>query len=1194
MIISNAAIRNRVTVGVLVFLICLAGAYSYSTLPRESAPDVPIPFVLITTPYEGVSPEDIETTVTMKIEKELTGIKGVKEITSTSAEGISLVKVEFMPDVLIDDALQYVRDKVDQAQAELPRDVESPVVTEINIAEFPIMIFNISGRISPVALKQIGDDIEEAIEQNVPGVLNVDVMGGREREIRIEMDPDRLALYNLTLPEIMRLVPSENVNISAGGLETPGTRFNVRVPAEFKTAKDIQNIEHIALATRADPQDPQTKRVIYLGDVATVSDTFKDRSSISRLNGDSAITVSIQKRVGANIIDIANGVKTVLAEAEKRVPQGVSFTMIEDRSREIELMVHDLENNIAAALALVIIVLVISVGMRASIVVALAVPLSMLMSFATLQIMGYTLNMIVLFSLVLSVGMLVDDAIVIVENIYRHMQMGKSRLKAAMGGTAEVAWPVITSTLTTCAAFFPLVFWPGVMGSFMKYLPITLIITLLSSLFVALVVSPVLCTLIPGKIRHREQGVFLGVYRRLLRLAVDYRVTTMLLCGLLLVGLGILYAKKGLGMEFFPDIDPKRAIVNVRTPQGTNIEQVDQQARIIEARLAEHARQAAAQHNLQQPDLKYLVTNVGAADDGGASAAFGGSAGGPNQANLQLVFPDYEERDRPSAQAIAEMRDYLRGVAGAEIKLEKEQGGPPTGAAVTVRLIGQDMKQLQALSDRTMKLISSVPGLVNLRSDLELTRPELVFNVDRNRAMVSGVNTSIVGNFLKTAVFGTEVGKFRQFNDEYDITVRLPQSKREDIRDLFRLQVPNENGQAVPLSSLGQFDYSGGMGTINRVDNMRVVTVTGDAEGRLSTEVLADVQEILSPSGRWRIKQQDVSDWPALMSQLRGDSPVARKLSARMDAKTAALARADANSFTEDQKEEFLYGLNLALSKDKESLYDESVASLPLSGQAKSLIKLSPEDRTPDQTLRLNRLVAEAALPALESSLSLNLPENYSVKYAGENEEMEKAKIFLRNAFVIALVLIVLIMVAQFNTLSVPFVIMTTVVLSFIGVLIGLLATDLPFGLIMTGIGVISLAGVVVKNGIVLMDYTRQLQRRGLNVVEACVEAGTVRLRPVLLTAACTVLGLVPVALGITFDIHTFEIVWKSEATLWWKSMAVAVIFGLSFATILTLVVVPCLYVMLYRMASRLGLGGIKKVDVQDETNPAVTAETLD
>ena len=1019
MIISDVSIKNRTSVAVLVVLIILMGAYSYVTLPLESAPDVPIPLILVTTMYEGVSPTDIETSVTAKIEKELAGLKGVKEIRSSSAEGMSTIIIEFQPDIVVDDAMQYVRDRVDRAKAELPTEAEEPYLTEINVAEFPIMMVSISGSVSPVQLKEIADQLEDTIEQ-LPGVLDVNVHGALEREIRLEFDRDRLATYALTIPELLQLIPSENVNISAGGLETKGTKFNVRVPAEFADPGEADNL--LIAMRNGNP--------IYLRDVATVRDTFKDPETMSRLDGADSVTISIQKRVGANIVELADAVKKLLAQTRDRYPDGVKFEITFDESKYIRNMVLDLENNIVSGLILVVGVLMLFVGLRASIIISLVIPLSMLISFAVIQALGYTLNMIVLFSLVLALGMLVDNAIVIVENIYRHRQIGYSRLDAAILGTREVAWPVITSTLTTLAAFLPLMFWPGIMGDFMKYLPITVSITLTASLFVALVISPTVCSIVGGKAQTRSDNWFMRGYRRFLRTSLEHRFTTLLLSLLLLAGLLISYVKYGSGMEFFPDIDPDQAVVNIRFPQGTNIRQTDELAREVERRVEEF-----------RSEFEHVSTNIGSAGD--ASVVFGGGAGGPHAANLTLVFHDYEVRKNSSAGVIAKIRARLADLAGAEIKVEKQKEGPPTGAAVTIRVVGEDFAILQQESEEARLLIKDVPNLVNLRSDLEATRPELVFRIDRRRAMMLGVNTATVGRFLKMAIFGSKVGTYRQFNDEYDITLRLPVVERMNIDSILSLQVPNAEGKAVALSSLGTFDYRGGYGTINRVNQKRVITITGDAEGRLGPAVLQDVQ--------------------------------------------ARLAK-------------------------------------------------------------------------------LTLPAGYEIKYAGEKEEQDKALAFLSKAFVTALLLVTLVLVVQFNSLAVPSMIMFTVGLSLVGVIVGLLVCSLPIGIIMTGIGVISLAGVVVNNAIVLLDYTRRLQKRGMDLIGASVEAGATRLRPVLLTAGTTVIGLVPMALGVSYDFHKFEWALRSQSSEWWRSMSVAVIFGLSFATVLTLVVVPTMYVLFYRL----------------------------
>ena len=1188
--LTDIAVKNRTSIGVLVAIIVLFGAYSYVALPRESAPDVPTPYILITTTYEGVAPEDVESAVTLKIEKKLAGLKGMKEITSASAEGFSLIMAEFMPDVNVDDALQRVKDKVDQARGELPQDVKEPVVTEINIAEFPIMIVNISGGISPVTLKMIADDLRDAFEE-IPGVLNAEVSGGLEREIRLEIDPDRVAAYGLTIPEILKLIPSENVNVSAGGLETPGTRFNVRVPAEFREPEEVVYW----------PLTVRNGKTIYLTDVAKISDTFKDRTTYSRLDGAESITVSVQKRVGANIVTIAEAVKKVLDEARRQAPGGVQFDLTMDRSKDIALMVADLENTIGAALVLVMAVLVVFLGLRTSLIVATAIPLSMLMGFIILWAMGYTLNMIVLFSLILASGMLVDDAIVIVEVIYRHQQMGKSKVKAAMEGAAEVAWPVITSTLTTIAAFLPMIFWPGLIGEFMKFLPITVIITLSCSLFVALVINPTICAIFgaTGHPGQRRENRFVRGYRGFLTAALNHRFTTLGLCVLVLVGLGTLYVKRGHGVEFFPDSDPKRAIINIRAPQGTNIAQTDRLTKIIEERIKPYTRPGDPR---SLPVLTHVVTGAGSA--GGISLK--GTSTGPHVGNVTLMFQDYEQRERPSADVVAEIRRHLTDIAGAEVKVDKEKMGPPAGAPVTVRFIGKDFKKLQEFSEKARKEIADLPGMVNLQSDLEAARPELAFRVDRTRAMLLGVNTATIGNFLKTAIFGSKVGTYRQYNDEYDITVRLPVEQRVNIDDLFRLRVPNINGQAVPLSSLGEFSYVGGLGTISRINQKRCVTLTADAEGRLANDVLADVQDRLSSVGPGKVYLTDILDWSKLLFDLDAAGASNRSVVGKRIWELAGRAgckiiheAATARELPEEPKHKIVDVLNNVLGRadffDKASMQD-----LPLSEQGRALASRwglakgpiswlwggSQKELSKQEYRRLNRLAMEAAYPGvILARPSLPLEQGYDIRYAGEKEEQDKAGRFLfAGALPAALLLITLILVAQFNTLSVPMIIMSEVLLSLIGVLAGLLAAGLPFGIIMTGIGVISLAGIVVKNGIVLLDYTRKLQRGGMDLVPAAIQAGVIRLRPVLLTAGTAILGMAPVALGWSFDFHKFQFIWRSESGQWWRSMAVAIIFGLGFATVLTLVVVPGLYVSVYRLLSRFGLGGLKKAGEDEES----------
>ncbi len=1030
MIISDAAIKNRTTVFVLIFGIVVCGLYSYIALPRESEPDVPIPFVIVTTTYEGVSPEDVETAVTMKIEKELQGLKGLEEIRSSSAEGTSLILIEFTPDIDIDDALQRVRDKVDRARGELPQEIEEPTIREINVSDFPILVMNLSGPVSLVHLKEIAEELEDRFEA-ISGVLDATVSGGLEREIRLEFDPDRMVAYNISLAELITLIPSENVNISSGNVESDEAKFSVRVPGEFVRPDEV---DHLLLTVRNGVP-------IYLSDVAKVRDTFKDREGLSRINGQDCVTISIQKRTGANIIEIVDEIKVIMSKAESYLPSGVDYHFTLDDSKDIRRMVNELENSILSGLILVVAVLFLSLGWRTSLIVGFAIPLSMLISFAILLGIGHTLNIVVLFSLTLALGMLVDNAIVITENIYRHHQEGKPILQAGMDGVAEVAWPVITSTATTVAGFTPLLLWPGIIGKFMKFLPTTLIITLSASLFVALVITPCLATVLirlrAGDRSEPTEGRFLRRYRAVLELALAHRPTTLALAVMLLAGLGIAYSRFGHGVEFFPDAEPQRAYIDLRGSQGTPLSESDVRVQLVEALVKDYYG--------PDRDLRNYVTNVGAgAASSGKSLTVG--TGGTHRARLNLDFYDYQDRPRSSEEALHEIRSKMPDLTGVEVRVKKSQHGPPRGEPVTVEIAGEDFNVLTRLSDEVQRRIIDVPGLVNLREDYERAKPELQFMVDRQRAMLLSVNTQVIGEFLKTAFWGRKVSTYRQFEDEYDITVRLPPADRKRIEDLKRLQVPNLAGRPVPLSSLGHFVYTGGKGTIERIDQKRVITVLAEAEGRLGNDVLADVQQRLA---------------------------------------------------------------------------------------------------------------------------EVELPPGYTFNYAGESEKQDEASAFLAKAFAAALMLITLILVAQFNSLRIPFIVMTTVVLSLIGVLMGLLVFNMPFGVVMTGVGVISLAGVVVNNAIVLLDYTRQLRARGMTLVQASVQAGMTRLRPVLLTAVTTVLGLIPMAAGISFNFRMLRWEFGGESAQWWGSMAIAVIFGLTFATVLTLIVVPTLYCMLHQRGER-------------------------
>lgn len=1036
MYFSNLAIRNRTTIFLLLIIIIIVGSVSYRDMPLESSPDVTIPYVIVSTPYFGVSPSDIETLVTVPIENELKNLSDVEEIRSTSAEGVSIIVIEFTPEADIDDALQKTRDKVNLAKPDLPADAEEPIVQEINIAEFPIMVVNISGDIGLIRLKEIADDLSDRVE-GIPGVLDVEVTGGLEREIRVEFFPDRLASYHLSYNDLVQAIEDANVNMPAGNMLIGEADLLLRVPGEFSTPREIENVVVAA----------QNHSPVYIRDVAKVVDTFKEPKTYARLNSEESVSLSIQKRTGENIVRICDDIKAILADFRADAPRGVTFTVAFDESKDIRRILADLNNNIISGFILVVAVIFIFMGVANALFVAVAIPLSMLITFFILHFAGITLNMVVLFSLILVVGMLVDNAVVIVENIYRHMQMGKKRVRASMDGASEMAAPVIASTLTTIAAFVPLLFWTGIMGEFMWYLPVTVITALSASLFIALVANPTITSKfmrLKKKDHEVEFDEFTGLarkpghipifYEKILRSALKYKKLTIFNSFALLIVIIFAYGFLGKGVEFFPDTDPNRANINVKTPEGTNLDTTDALVKEIECCFLEY------------PDITHYISSVGSATD----RFGGGMSTKSNRATVSIDFIDRHLRERNSREVVEAVRHQLSTTVGAELEINKQEHGPPSGKPVNIEISGEEFDALGSLAEEVRKTIKDIPGLVDLKDDYDRGRPEIRFRVDKEQASLLGFSTGSVAMALRAAVNGVEAGAFREEDEEYDIVVRLPRELRDDVNVLGNMLIGGPGGIQVPLSTLTDIDYTSGLGSIRRIDSKRVITVESEVEGRLANDVLNDVK--------------------------------------------AAVA-------------------------------------------------------------------------------GMKLPNGYAVSYTGQDKEQKKAEAFLKRAFWITVLLIFLVIVTQFNALTAPVIIMTSVLLSLVGVLSGLIITRTPFGIIMTGIGVISLAGVVVNNAIVLMDTIVKYRKQGLDVLEATVTAGKTRLRPVMLTAITTILGLLPLATGVAFDF--FSLSWEigGESSQWWGPMAVAVVFGLAFATILTLIVVPSLYLAIESAKARL-LGG--------------------
>lgn len=1024
--ITNLALSLKTSVFVSLVIVTILGLTSYVNLPVESFPDIKQPVVFVAVPYVGVAPADMETLIAQPIEDKLKEIAKIKKLTSSSNEGYTSIVAEFEPDMDIDEAVRKVREKVDQAKPDLPDDLEEPLIQEINFENIPIMVVSITGEQSLVRLKKIAEDLQDKFEE-VPGVLEVKLSGGLEREVKVNVNPARLEYYNLGVDDVINAIRDENLTIPGGSMESTALKWTVRVPGEFQSVEEINDI-----VVKTKDGSP-----VYLRDLAEVYFGFKDQETYSRLNGNPSVTLSVQKRSGENIIRIIDDLKKILEEESKNFPASTRYVVVTDFSEDIRSIVSDLENNIIAGLLLVMWVLYFFMGWRNGLLVSIAIPFSMLISFIVISMLGYTLNMVVLFSLILALGMLVDNAIVIVENIYRHHQEGKSLMKAAAEGTGEVAVAVTTSTITTVLAFLPMLFWEGIVGEFMKFLPITVIITLSCSLLVGLVFNPVIASSflkldesmsrLPG---DRLLRWLTARYEPSLNWALRHRKLSF---GFMLIGffgMLIFYGIANHGVEFFPTGQPNQIYVEVEAPLGTRLEASDQIVKEVEKRIQD------------TPDLKNYVANVGSSSN---MFDFGAGGGSSHKSMVTIDLKKKYEREQNSYLTLDQVEQKLQGIPGARIDLSKPEEGPPTGKAVEIQIKGENFAILSEVSDRIIKQIEDVPGIAKLKSDYEKGKPEVRIRIDREKAALFGLNTAMVASTIRTAINGTEASEYRVGTDEYDITVRFSKDYRKSYNDLLNLTVFHE-GVHYPLANFAAVDFTAGLSNINHVEGDRVVTITADAIGRTSAEVLADCKERL---------------------------------------------------------EDF------------------------------------------------------------------SLPLGYSISFAGQDQEQQKAADFLMRAFMVAILLIFFVLVMQFNSITLPFVIMFTVILSLFGAFFGLLVSFKPFGIIMTGIGVISLAGVVVNNAIVLIDYIQKLRSRGLPKRDAIIEAGKTRMRPVLLTAITTILGLVPLTVGINIDfIGLFSgdfskfIQFGAESSQWWSGMGVVVIFGLLFATALTLIAVPLMYDM--------------------------------
>ncbi len=1132
--LTSLALNNSSTVFVMTLLIAVAGIFQYINLPKENFPEVEMPTIYVGTVYAGSSPADIENLITRPLEKEINTVENIDNIKSTSVQGYSTIVIEFVTGTDVKDALVKVKDAVDKARSELPTDLKlEPDVFELNFSEFPILNINLSGNYSLTQLNDYAEYLEDEIEK-FREISKVEIRGVGEREVKINCNPYLMAAREVSFSDIEMAVANENVNISGGDALSDGVRRNIRILGEFKDPQGLLDI--VVKAEKGN--------IVYLRDVATVNFDYKDPESFARLGSESVVMVDVVKRSGENLLAATDKINALLAKAKKtHFPKDLKIVMTGDQSKETKTQVSNLENNIISGVILVVLVLLFFLGTRNALFVGMAIPLSMFLSFLILGIMGVTINMIVLFSLIMALGMLVDNGIVVVENVYRMMEEGLSPINAAKKGVGEVAFPIISSTATTLAAFLPLAFWPGMMGEFMKYLPITLMITLGSSLFVALVINPVFIAqfmrvqgdgpvvnkkrvnywgfgliivgllvfglkmlatagiqnpaVLESKVVHynvvgnllgitgaiillnvyvltplaeKFQATFLpwleNMYENTLATAVKGRLPYAYFFGTVgLLVLSIVLMKYFTpNVEFFPTGDPKYVNVFIEYPVGTDIEETNQTGLKIEQQLAE----IVAPYG---DVVESIISNVGAGtSDPGEMSVGGGKT--PHKARITINFVEFALRGEVSTREIMnKVREGVGGLAGVSITVDQDKGGPPTGKPISVEIIGPKFEKLISITDELKSEISGagILGIEKLKSDLEVGKPEMLVNIDREKARRFGLSTAQIAMEIRTALFGKEISKYKEGEDDFEIQMRLDKDYRYDIEALMNQNITFRNQSdgrihQVPISSVATIELSSTYGGIKRKDMDRVVTLSSNVlDGYNANKVNDEIRQV-------------VDEFP--------------------------------------------------------------------------------------------------------------VPDGYTIKFGGEQEKQAEEMGFLSGALLIAVFMIFLIIVAQFNQVTTPFIIITSVVFSTIGVFLGLVIFQMDFIIIMTMIGIISLAGIVVNNAIVLIDFIglkkeeklqakqnsdlkqEQVRLTTLEMRQAVVEAGKTRLRPVLLTAITTVLGLVPLAVGINIDFLGWFAHFDAgfyiggDNVIFWGPMSWTIIFGLTFATFLTLVIVPVMYII--------------------------------
>ncbi|SOD89663.1 efflux RND transporter permease subunit [Caenispirillum bisanense] len=1018
----DAAIHHARTVLSTLVLILLAGTITFIQIPKESAPDINIPVIYVSLVHTGIAPDDAVRMLVKPMEKELRTVEGVKEMRSTAYEGGANVLLEFEAGFDADQALDDVRQQVDKAKAELPDDTDEPIVSEVNFSLFPVLVIALSGDVPERTLLAVANDLEDEIE-GLPQVLEANVGGDREEQGQVIIDPTLVEAYNLSANDFVTFFSGNNTLVAAGNLDTGAGRFAVKVPGLIETVPEVMNL----------PIKVQGNAIVSLADIGDGRRAFEDPEGFARVNGQPGLTVEVVKRTGENIIDTVAAVRAVVERERQTWPVGIDVTYMQDQSTEIRNSLNDLTNNVIAAVLLVMVLVVGALGLRSGLLVGIAIPGSFLMAILVIGAAGLTINMVVLFGLILAVGMLVDGAIVVTEYADRKMTEGLHRREAYALAGKRMAWPVIASTATTLAAFLPLAFWTGVVGEFMKYLPYTLLATLTASLFMALIFVPTLGAIFgkPGEsdpetmkaIAASEEGDVrdlrgvTGAYARVLDVTLRHPGKVVLAAVGLLIGSQVLYGALGRGVEFFPNIEPEQAFLYVHARGNLSVHEKDALVRQVEEAVLE----------MDGIESLYVKTGLNAADREAPEDVVG---------SVGIDFTDWETR-RPARQILEDIRVRTQApeFAGITVEVREQEQGPPVGKPIQVQITGIDKDALYATAAKLRAGMESLGGFTDIEDSRAIPGIEWEITVDRAQAAKFGIDVRSVGDMVKMVTNGLKFTSYRPDNsdDEIDVVARYPEAYRS-LDQLDRITVNTAEG-TVPVGAFVQREAQPKTGEIRRVDGQQVVTVGADvAPGLLVADKLAELQ--------------------------------------------AWMADAD-------------------------------------------------------------------------------LDPRLGYEFKGEDEEQAKSQAFLMKAFGIALFLMAIILVTQFNSFYSAFLILSAVIMSTIGVFLGLLIFQQPFGIIMSGIGVIALAGIVVNNNIVLIDTYDRLKHDIADQHEAILRTGVQRLRPVMLTTITTGLGLLPMMFQVNIDFVNRHVSIGAPSMQWWSQLSTALVCGLTFATVLTLIVTP-------------------------------------